>query len=202
MNSTRVFIRDARLSYPALDKPRETMAGNGELKYQATFLLEPNNPCVENIRKAIIEVASSAFGDKAQNILKKADNLPLKRGDDKDNIPDGYAGMLYVGARAKNRPELRDANPRIMITGEEEIRTKFVAGYKVNGYIDVYAYTVKAPTGAVIKQGIAAGLVSVQFAGYADAFSGAAATKPEDYPDCTSDVANTQSYDAEPDIPF
>ena len=35
----RVFIRGARLSFPALDEPREAMAGQGDPKYQATFLL-------------------------------------------------------------------------------------------------------------------------------------------------------------------
>ena len=38
----RVFIRGARLSFPALDEPREAMAGQGDPKYQATFLLEPS----------------------------------------------------------------------------------------------------------------------------------------------------------------
>ena len=47
----RVFVTDARLSYPALDAPREDL--NGEPRYQATFLLEPSNPCLAKIREAI-----------------------------------------------------------------------------------------------------------------------------------------------------
>ena len=122
--------------------------------------------------------------------------LLLKKGDDKENIPDGYAGMLYISAKSKNRPELRDANPKIRIIDKEEIREKFTAGYRVNAYVDLYPYAVRNSGGAIIKSGIAAGLVSVQFKAYADAFSGRAATSDDDYPDCSADAADSQSYAA------
>ena len=176
--SVRVFITDARLSYPALDEPKETMAGNGDLKYQATFLIAPDNPCV------------------AKAVVTNREKIPLKKGDDKENIPDGYAGMLYISAKSKNRPELRDANPKIRIIDKEEIREKFTAGYRVNAYVDLYPYAVRNSGGAIIKSGIAAGLVSVQFKAYADAFSGRAATSDDDYPDCSADAADSQSYAA------
>ena len=170
--SVRVFITDARLSYPALDEPKETMAGNGDLKYQATFLIAPDNPCVAKIKDAIKQIAIAEYGDKAKAVVTNREKIPLKKGDDKENIPDGYAGMLYISAKSKNRPELRDANPKIRIIEKEEIREKFTAGYRVNAYVDLYPYAVRNSGGAIIKSGIAAGLVSVQFKAYADAFSG------------------------------
>lgn len=186
----RVFIRNARLSYPALDKPRSSSfdAAGADPKYQATFLMEPSNPSVQAIWAAVQKVAAAEFGDKAAAILKSADKVPLRRGDDKESVPDGYAGMLYLTAKNKNAPELRDANPRIMVTGEQAIREKFVAGYYVNGFVDIYPYCVKNGNGAVLKSGIAASLVSVQFCRYADAFAGSAKPAESDYPDCTAEA--------------
>ena len=186
----RVFIRNARLSYPALDKPRASSfdAAGADPKYQATFLMEPSNPSVQAIWAAVQKVAAAEFGDKAAAILKSADKVPLRRGDDKENVPDGYAGMLYLTAKNKNAPELRDANPRIMVTGEQAIREKFVAGYYVNGFVDIYPYCVKNASGAILKSGIAASLVSVQFCRYADAFAGSAKPAESDYPDCTAEA--------------
>ena len=192
--SVRVFITDARLSYPALDEPKETMAGNGDLKYQATFLIAPDNPCVAKIKDAIKQIAIAEYGDKAKAVVTNREKIPLKKGDDKENIPDGYAGMLYISAKSKNRPELRDANPKIRIIDKEEIREKFTAGYRVNAYVDLYPYAVRNSGGAIIKSGIAAGLVSVQFKAYADAFSGRAATSDDDYPDCSADAAQKRIF--------
>lgn len=192
--NVRVFIRGARLSFPALDEPRASMVGGDDLKYQATFLLEPTNPCVQQIRAAIHEVAVAEWGARADAILANPDKNPLKSGDAKERIPEGYAGMLYVSAKSKHAPELRDANPRVLITDPRQIREKFVAGYKVNGFVDVYAYAVKNPQGAIVKTGIAAGLVSVQFCAYADPLSGVAKPAESDYPDCSAEASASQTY--------
>ncbi|MBQ2329115.1 MAG: DUF2815 family protein [Oscillospiraceae bacterium] len=76
----RVFIRGARLSFPALDEPREAMAGQGDPKYQATFLLEPSNPSVPLIQRAVMAVASAMWGDRAAQVLQNPEKNPLKRG--------------------------------------------------------------------------------------------------------------------------
>lgn len=186
----RVFIRGARLSYPALDKPRASSfdASGADPKYQATFLITPDNPAMAAIRAAIQKVAEAEFGAKAMSVLQNPEKIPLRSGDAKENVPDGYAGMWYITAKSKNAPELRDANPRIIITGEQAIREKFVAGYYVNGFIDIYPYIVKNAAGAVLKSGIAASLVSVQFCRYADAFAGSAKPAESDYPDCSAEA--------------
>ena len=186
----RVFIRGARLSYPALDKPRASSfdASGADPKYQATFLIAPDNPAMAAIRAAIQKVAEAEFGVKAMSVLQNPEKIPLRSGDAKENVPDGYAGMWYITAKSKNAPELRDANPRIIITGEQAIREKFVAGYYVNGFVDIYPYIVKNAAGAVLKSGIAASLVSVQFCRYADAFAGSAKPAESDYPDCSAEA--------------
>ena len=184
----RVFIRGARLSFPALDEPRATMAGGNDLKYQATFLLEPSNPSLQQVRAALMSVASAMWGDRAAAVLQNPDKNPLKSGDAKERVPEGYAGMLYIAARSKNAPELRDANPHVLITDPRLIREKFVAGYKVNAFVDLYPYEVKDARGVTIKSGIAAGLVAVQFCAYADTFSGVSKPAESDFPDCSAEA--------------
>ena len=46
------------------------------------------------------------------------------------------------------------------------------------------------------QSGIAAGLVSVQFCGYADAFSGVAKPAESDYPDCSAEAEASGAYGA------
>ena len=164
----RVFIRGARLSFPALDEPRATMAGGNDLKYQATFLLEPSNPSLQQVRAALMSVASAMWGDRAAAVLQNPDKNPLKSGDAKERVPEGYAGMLYIAARSKNAPELRDANPHVLITDPRQIREK--------------------ARGVTIKSGIAAGLVAVQFCAYADTFSGVSKPAESDFPDCSAEA--------------
>ena len=54
--------------------------------------------------------------------------------------------------------------------------------------MDIYPYIVKNAAGAVLKSGIAASLVSVQFCRYADAFAGSAKPAESDYPDCSAEA--------------
>ena len=192
----RVFIQNARLSFPALAEPRETMAGNGDLKYQATFLLDPDNPSVKRLQEAIIKIARSEYKEKADSVLKNRDKVPLKKGNDKETVSPGYENKLYISAKSKKQPELRDANPRVVITDPKVIMDKFVPGYRVNGYVELYSYSVKGPTGATIKSGIAAGLLSVQFAAYDDAF-GTPLPSADDYPDCSDQVEKSQGYETD-----
>ena len=176
-HTERVFIKNARLSFPALAEPRETMKGKGDSKYQATFILEKDNPCIKSIREATARIAQAEFKDRAKQVLANADKLPLKDGDRRSI--DGYAGMLYVKATSLYPPDLVDANPRHRITDPTEIADKFQAGFRVNGYVDLFPYDTSG------ARGISASLVSVQFAAYDDTFGGS--TKPDDnaYPDCS-----------------
>lgn len=186
----RVFIKDARLSFPALAEPRESMKGKGDKKYQATFILDKDNSCVKTIKEATVRIAQAYFKDKTKQVLANTDKLPLKDGDRRGI--DGYEGKLYVKASSLYPPDLVDANPRHKITDPKEIADKFQAGFRVNGYIDLFPYDVPA------ARGISASLISVQFAAYDDTFGGA--TKPDDsaYPDCSEQAdasAKTESPD-------
>ena len=163
----RFFITDARLSYPALDAPRPSIQDPNDKRYQATFLLEPTNPCVAKLKEAIKQVAVQAFGpERAGAVLRDIKRIPLRPGESREVVPEGYEGMLYLGAKSRTR----------------------------NGYVDLFAFEKKSEGGAVLNYGITASLVSVQFKAYADTFSARAATKDEDYPDCSADAAASGEY--------
>ena len=192
--SERVFIENARLSYPALDKPvRSAFDTTANPKYQATFLMNPQNPSVKALQQAIWNVMCTVCGDraKAEAAYKNPEKNPLKVGDAKENIPEGYHRMFYIKASSTFAPDLLDANPNLPHITGDQIREKFVPGYYVNAFVDIYPYTVKNPAGQILKSGFSAALVSVQFRRYADTFVGSARPAASEYPDCTAEAESS-----------
>ena len=197
MEKVKVFLPDVRISYPSLLEPRQPLMG-GEPKYDATFLMAPESGAAHNLTAAVQDIAKRAFGNAAEKILRE--NSPVKKGDDKETPPAGYAGNLYITARSKMRPDLRDSNPQIMITDPATIQDRFRGGYHVNAFVEVYSYEAKAATGAVIKRGIAAMLLGVQFKAYDRPFGGVSLSA-SDYPDESQSAAASSEYKPEPAPP-
>lgn len=192
MAKTTVFLRDCRISFPALDEPKPQMMG-GDPKYEVTALMAPDSEACKQLKAAVIQVAREGFGQQADRMLATPGFSPVRSGDDREKIPAGYAGMVYVTAKSKQRPDLRDSNPQIIITDPREIKEKFVGGYHCNIYVEVYSYQAKAPTGAIIKSGIATMLLGVQFAAYDRPFGGVHLTAT-DYPDVTAQAQASSVY--------
>lgn len=203
--NVRVMLRDVRLSFPHLDEPRANAQIAGSTpKYSASFLMEPGSQPAKDCAAAIKEVATAAWGENYARQLASytSEKQPLHRGDDRPKVYDGYQGMLYLSASNRVQPDLRDANPTIQIRGAQEIREKFLPGYKVNAVVEFWPETK-------FKNQVCASLVGVQFAGYADLLGGTVSQQC-DFPDCSDQVAN-QSADAfgaaqpqvgEEDVPF
>lgn len=195
MAKTKVFIADARISYPALEEPRLSVNGDNP-RYEATFLFAPNSQAAQQLKQAVETVAREEFGAQADRIL--AAGNPVRSGDDREKNPAGYAGNLYITARSKMRPDLRDSNPRIQITDPAIIKDKFRGGYHVNAYVEIFSYQAKSPTGAVIKSGVSAMLLGVQFKAYDTPFGGVSLSA-DDYPDETKAAdASAQYREPEP----
>ena len=193
--NVRLQIKHVRLSFPHLDAPYASpMYPEQAPKYSATFLLEPGSAEHRQIAAAIQEVARAAWGEKYAAALANptSDKQPLHRGDDKTKVYDGYAGMMYVGASSRQAPELRDADGKRRITGDAEIRERFMPGYYVNAIIEFWPELR-------YSRRVCCQLVGVQFAGYADILGGGAA-QGCDFPDCSADVA--ASGMPMEDIPF
>ena len=192
MAKTTVFLRDCRIAFPALDEPKAQMMG-GDPKYEVTALMAPDSEACKQLNAAVIQVAREGFGQQAERMLAAPGFSPVRSGDEREKIPAGYAGMFYVTAKSKQRPDLRDSNPKIMITDPREIKEKFVGGYHCNIYVEVYSYQAKAPNGAIIKSGIATTLLGVQFAAYDHPFGGVHLTAT-DYPDVTAQAQASSMF--------
>ena len=67
--STKVVIKDVIGSYVYLREARENQ--NGEKDYSMQIILPKNHPQVEQIKKAITEVAKEHFGEKIKLRKKK-----------------------------------------------------------------------------------------------------------------------------------
>ena len=72
--STKVVIKDVIGSYVYLREARENQ--NGEKDYSMQIILPKNHPQVEQIKKAITEVAKEHFGEKIKLSMLK---IPLRR---------------------------------------------------------------------------------------------------------------------------
>ena len=80
--ATKVVIKDVIGSYVYLREARENQ--NGEKDYSMQIILPKNHPQVEQIKKAITEVAKEHFGEKIKLSMLK---IPLRDGDtEKENI--------------------------------------------------------------------------------------------------------------------
>ena len=83
--STKVVIKDVIGSYVYLREARENQ--NGEKDYSMQIILPKDHPQVEQIKKAITEVAKEHFGEKIKLSMLK---IPLRDGDTQPQIVNKY----------------------------------------------------------------------------------------------------------------
>ena len=102
MAKTTVFLRDCRIAFPALDEPKAQMMG-GDPKYEVTALMPPDSEACKQLKAAVIQVAREGFGQQADRMLATPGFSPVRSGDDREKIPAGYAGMVYVTAKNQQR---------------------------------------------------------------------------------------------------
>lgn len=168
----KVKLNNVRLAFPDLWKPR-AFNGEGEAKYGATLLFAPDHPGAKAVNEAIDAVAREKWEDKATAELKKlraADKVCLHDGDAKEDL-DGYAGNLYVSARASVKPSVFDGN----LNPLEEGGGKPYAGCYVNAVIEIWAQD-----NAWGKR-VNATLKGVQFLCDGDAFAGSGPATADDF---------------------
>lgn len=168
----KVTLKNIRASFLYLFEPK-SFEGS-EPKYKANFLIEPDDPQIAAIEKAILETAVNRWGKKAEAILRpvrgNANKFCFQDGNLKDY--DGYEGMMYVASNSKTRPLVidRDKTPLTAADG------KPYSGCYVNASLEFFAYDKPA-------YGIACTLKGVQFVRDGDAFGGGAPASPDDFDD-------------------
>jgi hypothetical protein len=93
--STKVVIKDVIGSYVYLREPRENQ--NGEKDYSMQIIIPKDHPQIEQIKKAITEVAKEHFGEKIKLSMLK---IPLCDGDTEIDTSE-YQNCYFFNAKAK-----------------------------------------------------------------------------------------------------
>ena len=130
-----VKLNNVRLCFPQLFEAK-TVNGEGKPAFSAAFLIDPKDPQLEVLNKAIEAVAKEKWGAKSDAMLKTiraADKTCLHSGDLKANY-DGFEGMMYVSARNALRPLVVDVN-KAPLTAEDG---KPYAGCYVNASVELW----------------------------------------------------------------
>lgn len=183
-----VWIMGARLAFGDGIYEKKTFAGEpgGKADFSAKFILPQNHKQIAELAEIERKVAKDKWGAKADDNLRlikaKGKNL-VKDGDTQRS--DGFAGNLFVSARADSRPTVvgRDRTPK-----QKGDNGAPYSGCYVNVKLDVWAQDNSW------GQGINATLLGVQFVRDGDSFSaGAPPANPDEFPDLGVDEGGEDS---------
>jgi hypothetical protein len=162
------FVRKGILSFPKLIDPSEKSG-----RYEATLLLDPNDPVHQATIKQIEDVARTLkiekWGEKKLAATGK-DQLILKNlcyGTTEDMPYDGYEGKYRISGRSDVPIVVvdMDGKTEIDLTSREG-RSKVYAGCKVNGAFSLWTQDNEH------GKGINGNLIKLQYAGPGEPFSG------------------------------
>jgi hypothetical protein len=172
----KLKLNNVRLAFPQLFEAK-TVNGEGDPAFSATFLIDPADPQVAAINKAIDAVAAEKWGAKAPATLqqlRKADKVCLHDGDLKATY-DGFPGNLFVSARNKLRPTVLNADKTPLVAADG----KPYAGCYVNAMLELW------PQENNYGKRINATLMGVQFYRDGDSFTGGGVASDSDFDDVT-----------------
>jgi hypothetical protein len=160
-----MLLKKVRLSFHALFTPT-AFQGEGEKKFEATFLIEKGSANHKLLEAAVDEMVKEEFKGKLSG-----DRKCLKDGDDKGY--EGYDGHMYVKSSSKRRIPVidRDKSP---LKDEDD---KIYGGCYVNANIELWAQ--KGQWGNRVN----AGLRGVQFDSDGERFSGASVAGDDEFVD-------------------
>lgn len=173
----KVMLHGARLSFAQGLFKATSVAGQGDPRYSATFLIEPGSANEKAVRAAITAAATEKWKDKAKGILislEKTGKIALHDGAEKPNY-DGFEGMLFVAAasKASSRPTVVDRN-KAPLTEEDGV---IYSGCYVNASIEFWAQDNS------YGKRVNAQLRGVQFVRDGDAFSAGRPASADEFDD-------------------
>lgn len=179
----KIMLRDVRLAFPSLWKPTAPASG-GEPAFSASFLMPKSHPQMAELKSALIAVAKEKWPTKFEEVLKAlkaGDKLCLHDGDVKSDY-EGYAGNMFVSARAKVKPTVIGAHREELL----EQDGKPYSGCYVNASLELWAMDNN------FGKRINAQLRGVQFVRDGDAFSGGSrAAAADEFEDISAPVEET-----------
>ena len=174
----KIMLKDVRLAFPTLFEAK-TVNGEGEPAFSATFLMDPDHPAVEQLRKAMEAVGAEKWGAKWAAVRKELvakDRTALHDGDAKGDYA-GFEGQLYVSARNKTRPLVLDANKAPLAASDG----RPYGGCYVNASLELWAQDNN------FGKRINASLRGVQFVRDGEAFSGGGAATEDEFDEVETD---------------
>lgn len=195
LENNNIWIKRCRLSFPAIVKPKSSVAGSA-LKYSCDAILEPDQAEWAEIKSMIAAIAKEKWVDKADGIMKMIKSDKRQRcygnGDektDKDGVVyTGYEGNVFIGGNNDSQPQLmgNDAQPLPPTANLNEL---FAGGNYVSVIFNVWAQD------NAYGKAIRGNLVAVQFLEKGEAFGATAI----DATNVFQQVADAPAAAADPD---
>lgn len=150
----------------------------GTPKFSSAFLIDPADPQMVAVNKAIVATAAEKWGAKAETTLKglrAVEKGGVRDGDLKSYT--GYAGNLYINANNTMRPTVIDADKTPLVQSDG----KPYSGCVVNASIEFWAQDNK------FGKRINATLLGVQFVKDGEKFgSGSSVADADEFDDVSS----------------
>lgn len=175
----QITIQNVRLAFPVLFVPRATTGDDGKPgkpKYSGSFIMPPDHPQMDELRKTIMAVATEQWKEDTAGVMKALrlqDRICLHDGDTKSKYA-GFEGNMFISANSDVRPSVFDRN-KTPLTADDG---KPYAGCYVDVSLDIYAQDHK-------KWGkrVNAGLRGVRFLKDGDAFSASTSAAKDEFAD-------------------
>lgn len=174
----KLTIRNVRMAFPAIFQPQAV--GDGEPAFGSKFIVPPDHPQIDEIRKAIKTVAEAQWAEKAASVLKileKDRKIAWVEGEylNKDGDPyDGFEGNYHLSSRsAKTKPSAFNASNQPISEADGLI----YSGAYVDAAVEIYAQDNKW------GRRINCGLRGVRFVKHGESFGGGAAASADDFGD-------------------
>lgn len=172
-----VLLKRVRIAFPALFEAKSI--NDGDPRFGANFIIEPNSANAKAVSAAMVEVAEVKWKTKAKTTLdelKKKGKVCFVEDEKKNGSGETYAGfedMYHISANNAARPTIldRDKTPLVQSDGRP------YGGCFVNATVDIWAQDNK------FGKRINATLTGVQFHSDGDAFGGGAPASPDQFPD-------------------
>jgi len=142
-----ILLSNARLSFPHLIDPQESVAEDGTktYKYNASFIVEPSNPGYAELMRQYSTLAATKWQDRAQGVMNiiNGDRKLRSYGAGAEKIDKktfkpylGYEGMNHVSANSKDRPQMIQADGKAADASNtmlyQALARKLYAGCYVN----------------------------------------------------------------------
>ncbi len=172
-----ILVQKVRVAFAKGIFEKTAFGGDAKAKadFNSKFILAPDHAQIAQLKKLEEDVAKEKWGAKADNELKviRSKDVGLLH-DGNTQRSDGFADMLFISARADQRPSTFNRD-RSQITAEDGI---IYSGCYVNLKIDVWAQDNQ------YGKRINATLLGVQFVSDGDSFAaGAPPATADDFAD-------------------